>query len=159
MGLPYLILSLLTCRRIKHLTNGRHQFKVRNTARKDLLSGVCVYHDTLALVMVEGSDKGMRHFRQLMENRIDWTEQARPLGDDEDEEESADKAPPRQSDPESLEDNKCEMIWSGEVPDRIFSHFKTVTAASDRSAKEALRERYEGYWDLAKRHVWSGEDF
>lgn len=150
--------------RIKYLTNGRHKFKVRETAKKDQLSGVCIFYPNFALVLVEGTDKGIKHYRQLMEHRIDWTEEARPLGEDGDADE--DETPQAnghgmsqtQKAPDSLEDNKCEMIWSGEVPDRAFKQFRARHAESDSRAKEWLTTRYEGYWDLAKRHVWDGED-
>ena len=148
--------------RIKYLTNGRHKFKVRKTAEKDLLSGVCIFHPSFAVVLVEGTDKGIKHYRQLMENRIDWTEQARPRtdGDDEEDAEDADTGKAEEPEgPESLEDNKCEIIWSGEVPERTFKQFRARHAETDTKAKEWLTSRYEGYWDLAKRHVWSGEDF
>lgn len=141
--------------RIKYLTNGRHKFKVRETAKKDQLSGVCIFHPSFALVLVEGTDKGLKHYRQLMEHRIDWTEEARPL---EDENEDEDEAPKNDAGPESLEDNKCELIWTGEVPDRAFKQFRARHAESDSRAKEWLTTRYEGYWDLAKRHIWEGED-
>lgn len=109
------------------------------------------------MVLVEGTDKGLKHYRQLMENRIDWTEEARPLGDENDDED-APKETTGQAAPESMEDNKCELIWTGEVPDRAFKQFRARHAESDSRAKEWLTTRYEGYWDLAKRHVWEGED-
>ena len=139
--------------KIKYLTNGRHKFKVRETAKQDQLSGVCIFHPSFALVLVEGTDKGLKHYRQLMEHRIDWTEQARPL---EGEEDAETKGQPQ---PESMEDNKCELFWTGEVPDRAFKQFRARHAESDHAAKEWLTQRYEGYWDLAKRYVWSNEDF
>ena len=119
---------------------------------------------------MEGTDKGIKHYRQLMENRIDWTEEARPVGDegDDDDEDAAGRKPATTAgltngsstqQPESLEDNKCELIWSGEIPDRTFKQFRARHAETDTKAKEWLTTRYEGYWDLAKRHVWTGEDF
>jgi U4/U6 small nuclear ribonucleoprotein PRP3 len=105
-----------------------------------------------------------------MLKRIDWTEQARPLeydkggsggegegegGEDGDEvmkEKDADEGP------DSLDDNVCEMIWSGEIPERIFKQFRARHAESDTKAKEWLTGRYEGYWDLAKKYQWKGED-
>lgn len=154
--------------RIKYLTNGRHKFKVRETAKKDLLTGVCIFHPSFALVLVEGTDKGIKHYRQLMENRIDWTEEARPRAEDAAEEDAdADAeggAAPEsskggQAEPDSLEDNMCELIWSGEIPDRTFNQFRARHAETDHRAKDWLTTRYEGYWDLAKRHVWTGEEF
>lgn len=160
--------------RVKYLSNGRHKYKVRETAKKDLLSGVCIFNPNFALVLVEGTDKGIKHYKQLMLNRIDWTEQARPLAEggagagagdegvdgkegDGDDKEDDDEV---EADGEnSLADNKCELIWEGEVPERTFKQFRARHSESDTSAKEWLTPKWEGMWDLAKRWVWTGEDF
>ena len=144
-----------SCRRIKYLTNGRHRFKVRETAKADLLSGICLFSPNFALVIVEGVDKSIKHYRRLMLDRIDWTEEARPLvtADGADADENGKEGP------ESLADNRCEMIWEGEVSERTFRMFKARHAETDTRAKEWLTTRWEGMWDLAKRHQWQGDDF
>lgn len=151
--------------KINYLTNGRHKFKVRETAKKDLLSGVCIFGANFAVVLVEGVDKGIKHYKQLMLSRVDWTEEARPLGDegpgsdDEGAGAGAGARVPEQAAPESLEDNRCECIWEGEVPERTYKLFRARHAETDTKAKEWLTPKWEGMWDLAKRHVWQGEDF
>lgn len=152
-----------TVYKIKYLTNGRHIFKVKQTAKSDLLSGVCVFSPNFALVLVEGVDKGVKHFRQLMTNRIDWTEEARPLGDGDEDGAGSDGefyAKKEQAKPEegSMAENLCEVIWEGEVPERTFKMFRPRHAESDSKAKEWLTPKWEGMWDLAKRHVWRGDD-
>jgi U4/U6 small nuclear ribonucleoprotein PRP3 len=147
--------------RIKYLTNGRHKFKVRETAKKDHLSGVCIFNPNFALVLVEGVDKGIKHYKQLLLNRIDWTEEARPLGEDEADDEDADGAGDKtqaDGDNPDMADNKCELIWEGEVPERTFNQFRARHSESDTSAKQWLTPKWEGMWDLAKRWVWNGED-
>ncbi|EIW68880.1 hypothetical protein TREMEDRAFT_13987, partial [Tremella mesenterica DSM 1558] len=145
--------------KIKYLTNGRHKFKVRETAKTDLLSGVCIFGPYYAIVLVEGVDKSIKHYKRMMLHRIDWTEQARPLGDEgEDDDEDGGKMGGGQEDPDSLADNKCELIWEGEVPERTFRIFRARHAESDSKAKEWLTPKWEGMWDVAKRLVWSGED-
>lgn len=153
--------------RIKYLTNGKHKFKVKQTAKSDSLTGVCIFHRDFALVLVEGDNKAIKHYRRLMLNRIDWTEKARPLGADgeeidEDDAENGGGASKRGEDedegPDSLEDNKCECIWEGEIPEKTFHFFKAKHAESDSKAKEFLTTKWEGMWDLAKRWIWSGED-
>ncbi|WVQ94518.1 hypothetical protein IAU59_001597 [Kwoniella sp. CBS 9459] len=152
--------------KIRYLTNGRHKFKIRETAKSDLLSGVCIFHPNFALVLVEGVDKSIKHYKKLLLSRIDWTEKARPLdhdgpasGDDDDEA-AADKE--RGGDGEDGEDdmadNKCELIWEGEVPERTFKMFRARHAESDGKAKEWLTPKWEGMWDLAKRWTWQGEE-
>lgn len=137
--------------KIRYLTNGRHKFKVRETAKTDLLSGICLFSPNFAIVIVEGIEKSIKHYKQLLLNRIDWTEQARPKegdkSDGEDEDEVGD-----------LADNKCELIWEGDVPERTFKHFKARHAETDGAAKEWLTPKFEAMWDLAKRWQWQGED-
>ncbi|WRT65588.1 uncharacterized protein IL334_002533 [Kwoniella shivajii] len=160
--------------KIKYLSNGRHRFKIRETAKSDLLSGVCVFHPKFALVLVEGVDKSIKHYKKLLLNRIDWTEEARPLGDnekanedDDDEGSDNDHDKPKKENgngngnedgPENLEDNKCELIWEGEVPERTFKQFRARHAETDNKAKEWLTPKWEGMWDLAKRWVWQGDE-
>jgi len=148
--------------RIKYLTNGRHKFKVRETAKKDHLSGVCIFNPNFALVLVEGVDKGIKHYKQLLLNRIDWTEQARPLGegdgDDEDEDADAGDKTEENGDSPDMAENRCELIWEGEVQERTFKQFRARHSESDTSAKQWLTPKWEGMWDLAKRWVWNGED-
>ncbi|ORY23431.1 pre-mRNA processing factor 3-domain-containing protein [Naematelia encephala] len=163
--------------KIKYLTDGRHKFKVRETANKDHLSGLCIFSPNFALVFVEGADKGIKHYTNLMLRRIDWTEESRPLGeegsgDDEEDgdagggggggggEEGGVKDKDKTKDgPESLVDNKCEVIWEGEVPERTFKQFRARHAETDTRAKEWLTPKWEAMWDVAKRWQWKGEDW
>ncbi|KIR67823.1 U4/U6 small nuclear ribonucleoprotein PRP3 [Cryptococcus bacillisporus CA1873] len=153
--------------KIKYLTNGRHKFKVRETAKANLLSGICIFHPSFALVMVEGIDKSIKHFKRLMLSRIDWTEQARPMADaDGDGDASASDQDSGMNNnnngkegEQDLADNKCELIWEGELPERVFKMFRARHVETDSKAKEWLTPRFEGMWDLAKRWQWAGEEF
>lgn len=102
----------------------------------------------------------MKHYKQLLLNRIDWTEEARPLGEGEAEDEDADEADKAETtgDSPDMAENKCELIWEGEVPERTFNQFRARHSESDTSAKQWLTPKWEGMWDLAKRWVWNGED-
>ncbi|OWZ61506.1 hypothetical protein AYX14_06997 [Cryptococcus neoformans] len=154
--------------KIKYLTNGRHKFKVRETAKADLLSGICIFHPSFALVMVEGVEKSIKHFKRLMLSRIDWTEQARPMADGDGGEDADAHAPGSDTEMDTrmnnkegeqdLADNKCELIWEGELPERVFKMFRARHVETDSKAKEWLTPRFEGMWDLAKRWQWAGED-
>ncbi|TYJ55241.1 hypothetical protein B9479_004071 [Cryptococcus floricola] len=142
--------------KIKYLTNGRHKFKVRETAKSDLLSGICIFHPKFALVFVEGVDKSVKHYKRLLLNRIDWTEQARPMdGEDGSDGEGGKGGADGDQD---LADNKCELIWEGELTERTFKMFRARHVETDGKAKEWLTPRFEGMWDLAKRWKWEGED-
>lgn len=164
---PFTDLYITWENRIKYLTNGRHKFKVRETAKANLLSGICIFHPSFALVMVEGIDKSIKHFKRLMLSRIDWTEQARPMADGDasasDDEMSRDVNNNNNNDngkegEQDLADNKCELIWEGELPERVFKMFRARHVETDSKAKEWLTPRFEGMWDLAKRWQWAGED-
>lgn len=117
--------------------------------------------------MVEGIDKSIKHFKRLMLSRIDWTEQARPMADGDasasDDEMSRDVNNNNNNDngkegEQDLADNKCELIWEGELPERVFKMFRARHVETDSKAKEWLTPRFEGMWDLAKRWQWAGED-
>ncbi|WVN89815.1 uncharacterized protein L203_105045 [Cryptococcus depauperatus CBS 7841] len=143
--------------KIKYLTNGRHKFKVRETAKSNLLSGICIFHPSFALIFVEGIEKSIKHYKRLMLERIDWTEQARPLKDGEAVTSGGESKEPEDGD-QDLSDNKCELIWEGELTERTFRMFRARHVESDGKAKEWLTPRFEGMWDLAKRWQWAGED-
>ncbi|TXT04244.1 hypothetical protein VHUM_04242 [Vanrija humicola] len=148
---------------VKYLTNGRHKFKVRETAKNDMLSGICVFHPNFALVVVEGVQSKIRHYRQLMLHRIDWTEEARPHGEADDDSDGSDdedkkKKAEGEDDGPDMSENKCELIWEGEIPERTFKIFRARHAETDGAGKDWLTQKYEGMWDLAKRWTWQGED-
>ena len=125
------------------------------------------------MVYVEGAHKFIRQYKRLMLVRIAWTEAARERGVeaveiDEGEEgeganETADdkgksKAVVEDEDSEavSLEDNKCWLIWEGQLRDRAFNNFKPKSCPTDSAAKEVLGEKLAGYWDQAKN--WKPEE-
>lgn len=58
--------------------------------------------------------------------------------------------------PISLEDNKCWLIWEGQLRDRAFSNFKPKSCPTDSAAKEVLGQKLAGYWDQAKN--WKPEE-
>jgi len=50
----------------------------------------------------------------------------------------------------SLEDNRCDLIWEGQIADRAFRAFKARPCPTDSAAKEALGTKLAAYWDVAK---------
>lgn len=145
---------------VKHLTNQRHKFKVRQTAKQDHLTGCVLFTPTFSIVLVEGVAKMTRHYHQLMTHRIDWTEQLRRRDEDESgSEDDEDKEKKEEEEDIDLSDNKCEQIWHAEVPERSFGGFIARHAESDARGKEILGPKYELLWGLAKRWTYGGEDF
>lgn len=163
--------------RIKYLVNGAHKFKVRATAEQLALHGLLIFHPDFALVYVEGSAASLKKYKRLLLVRIDWTEEARPKvyeaegldgmdiddpsgagGDGEEETGNRGGWQPMQERPESLADNKCEVVWEGEVPQKSFRSFRYRNVETDKEGKDALGKGKEGVWDLSKKWIWEGVD-
>lgn len=174
--------SAASPRRIKTLTDPAHQFKVRMNAEQNNLSGVCIFNPQFNMVYVEGAAKFLKRYKRLMTERIAWTEKARPRAgaddveiDDENgdaggsggadaeggapavaEASSSTVKPEEGNEATSLENNRCWLVWEGEVRDRAFSAFRGKQCPTDRDAKEVLGEKLRGYWDMAKN--WKPEE-
>ena len=131
-------------------------------------------HPLLTMVYVEGATRLVRNYKRLMLNRIQWTEAARARGEEEvelAEDENGDNAngasssqvvvPPANDDGEyeeenSLADNRCDLVWEGQIRERVFKTFKPKSCPTDMAAKEALGEKMAGYWDQTKN--WKPEE-
>lgn len=121
------------------------------------------------MVYVEGAAKYLRAYKRLMMHRIVWTEAARARDDveiDDTNSEAANAAGPSTAAPEgsgentdSLEDNKCYLIWEGLLRDRSFNQFKVRSCPTDASAKDVLGDKLKGYWDQAKNWKPEEEEF
>lgn len=150
--------------KIKYLVNGAHKFKLRAVAEQLGLTGLLIFHPDFALVYVEGSAHALKKYKRLLLVRIDWTEQSRPLagGDDgeagDEPESSRPTWQPVQPVPETLDDNKCEIVWEGQVSSKSFRSFRYRNVEGDREGKDVLGKGREGVWDLTKRWVWEGVD-
>jgi U4/U6 small nuclear ribonucleoprotein PRP3 len=98
-----------------------------------------------------------------MLQRIAWTEAAQPRVDadaetqDNNHEIQGDEAHSN-SDPinTSLEENRCDLIWEGEVLERAFSAFRAKNCPTDTLAKDVLGPKLCSRWDAAKN--WKPED-
>lgn len=55
-----------------------------------------------------------------------------------------------------LDNNKCHLIWEGQVRDRAFTNFRGKECTTDREARDILGEKLKGYWDLGKN--WKEEE-
>jgi U4/U6 small nuclear ribonucleoprotein PRP3 len=144
---------------------------VRKNAEQLNLTGVCIFNPSFSMVYVEGASKFVRKYRRLMLERIAWTEAARPRGAEEVELDNGDSGEEDEGDVKgkrkavtqdesgeavSLEDNKCFVVWEGQLRDRAFNSFKPRSCPTDSSAKELLGARLSGYWDQAKN--WKPEE-
>ncbi|KZP08295.1 PRP3-domain-containing protein [Athelia psychrophila] len=156
--------------KVKTLSDPAHRYKVRKNAEQFNLTGVCIFHPSFSMIYVEGAAKFVRKYKHLMMDRITWTVAARPRGEEDVEldngsdEEGSGKGKPTTPGAEpsadgpvvSLEDNKCWLVWEGQLRDRAFGTFKPRSCPTDSSAKEMLGVRLAGYWDQAKN--WKPEE-
>jgi U4/U6 small nuclear ribonucleoprotein PRP3 len=118
------------------------------------------------MVYVEGASKFIRNYKRLMLHRIAWTEAARARGGEDVEVDNGveegtsktEKAPSTAvvTDEDgveqvvSLEGNRCDLVWEGQLRDRTFNNFKPKSCPTDGAVKEALGAKISGYWDQAK---------
>ncbi|KAF8531348.1 pre-mRNA processing factor 3-domain-containing protein [Gautieria morchelliformis] len=153
--------------KIKTLSDPSHRFKVRKNAEQMNLTGLCLFNPAFSLIYVEGAPKFLKQYKRLLLHRMQWTEAARPRGatdvpdvDEEDEEGLAASAGAlgkgkgkevvTDEGVVSLEDNRCDLVWEGQIADRAFRNFKPKSCPTDSSAKEALGMKLSSHWDTAK---------
>jgi U4/U6 small nuclear ribonucleoprotein PRP3 len=156
-------LRILFFIRVKVLSDPAHRFKVRKNAEQLNLTGVCIFHPSFNMVYVEGASKFIRNYKRLMLHRIAWTEAARARGAEEVEIDDDDEAGPEGTKTStvvtgedgaqevvSLENNRCDLVWEGQLRERSFNNFKPKSCPTDSAAREVLGSKIAGYWDQAK---------
>ncbi|KAH9898603.1 pre-mRNA processing factor 3-domain-containing protein [Xylariomycetidae sp. FL2044] len=139
--------------KINSLANGQHRFKISKNAEQYGLTGLAIMHPRQSLVVVEGGAYGIRHYKQLMLNRIDWAENVPSRGKDVQNERLKDwlRAEDEKGDLKDLALNKCQLIFEGEVKTRAFRAWKSRTCETDAEAREILaRSKMDNFWNLAK---------
>jgi U4/U6 small nuclear ribonucleoprotein PRP3 len=57
-----------------------------------------------------------------------------------------------------MSQNKCDIVWEGVIPERVFKYFRANHIDTDSKGKDILTEKYEGLWDLAKKWSWDNDD-
>ena len=122
--------------RILSLSKQSRKLKIIEQKAKQLtMAGtICLLKD-MNLVLVEGGPKQQRKFKQLMLNRIKWTED--PLNSD-------------LPSSESLNSNRCLLVWEGQVNKKSFNLMKVRQFSDESEARSYFREfNVEHYWDLA----------
>lgn len=151
--------------RVRYLSNPAHKFKVKKNAIDDHLTGVICHNPKFCLVVVEGGAKALKHYRHLMLNRINWTEEAQPRRDGADDSQQGGTAASINGvgagsaaldgveEPQSLADNYCQLVWEGQHRERMFNSIRNANCPSDAIVKEVLGPKLEGLWDMAKIEV------
>ncbi|KAI9847631.1 MAG: hypothetical protein M1837_002205 [Sclerophora amabilis] len=139
--------------KIDNLANGRHRFKISKNAEQHALTGICILHPRLNLVVVEGGEHSTRAYKKLMLNRVDWTENS-PSIVREGNQEALARWLQAEDEKGALKDltlNRCVLVWEGEIKNRGFRKWGSRVCETDAAAKDALtRGKYENFWTLAK---------
>jgi len=157
--------------KVRYLSDPSHKFKVKKNAIDLHLTGRICHNPKFCLVVVEGGAKSIKKYRQLMLNRIRWTEEAAPRAHQDADADAGPKledhggilrpagpftAPDEPEAPPSLADNTCVEVWGGAEREHLFADLRNANCPSEASAREVLGKL--GYlWDVAKAYG-TGED-
>jgi len=148
--------------RIDNLAYGKHRYKVDNNAKQQALTGITIMNPRLNLVIVEGGQHSIKFYKKLMLQRIDWTEIAPPrefvkepnAKDDDVAKAWWLKAQDDNGQLKDLSENRCVLIWEGQVKERVFKKWGSRVCETDGDARRALeRAKMENMWQAAKN--WS----
>ncbi|KAF9922883.1 hypothetical protein FBU30_006980 [Linnemannia zychae] len=121
--------------KINDLSHPQKKFKVDRNAAQLGLTGVVLMYPTFSIVLVEGGKKAINQYKKLMLRRIDWADNTRLDGTEV---------------PDTTTDNKCLLVWEGQIKDRQFQTFRFLKATNDVQLKQVLsRHSIQHYWDQA----------
>lgn len=139
--------------RIDNLASGRNRFKINKNAEQNALTGVCITHPKVNLVVVEGGKHSIKNYRKLMLNRIDWTDNPGPTTSEKTEGQPLWwSTEDEKGELRDFRDNTCTLLWEGQAKTRVFRKWLGARPCeSDSAAKEVLaRAKMENFWVLAK---------
>lgn len=139
--------------KIDSLANGQHRFKINKNAEQHALTGICIMHPRMNLVVAEGGEHSIKKYKKLMLDRIDWTENApsRDKGARQDTIREWLSAETEEGELKDMSQNQCTLVFEGEQKTRAFRKWGSKVCESDGEAKEVLsRTKMETFWTLAK---------
>ncbi|KAF9312922.1 hypothetical protein BGZ91_006409 [Linnemannia elongata] len=121
--------------KINDLSHPQKKFKVDKNATQLGLTGIVLMYPTFSIVLVEGGHKAINQYKKLMLRRIDWSDNTRLDGTEV---------------TETTIDNKCLLVWEGQLRERQFKTFRFLKATNDAQLKQVLtRHSVQHYWDQA----------
>jgi U4/U6 small nuclear ribonucleoprotein PRP3 len=139
--------------KVNSLANGQHRYKIGVNAEQLALTGMCIMHPKLNVVIVEGGEKAVNKYRKLMLNRIDWTENnpSRSREGKTGQERDWLLAENEKGELKDMSLNECKLVFEGEEKVRVFRKWSSKVCETDAEAREALsRTKMENFWSLAK---------
>lgn len=121
--------------RVLSLHDPAKKFKVEMNAKQLQMTGAIVLYKNINVIVVEGGPKQQKKFKNLMLNRIKWSEDSAVKNSDE-----SDFSP-----------NKCWLVWEGLAKSRAFQgDIKLKISPNESFAREIFKNHgVEQYWDLA----------
>ncbi|KAI1411782.1 PRP3-domain-containing protein [Hypoxylon sp. FL1857] len=139
--------------KINSLANGQHRYKININADQLALTGLVIMHPKQNLVIVEGGEWSIKHYKKLMLNRINWTENLPSREKDAQNEALKQwlKAENEDGGLKDLAENQCKLIFEGEIKSRAFRKWGSKVCETDSEAREVLsKSKLENFWNLAK---------
>ncbi|KAG0168646.1 hypothetical protein DFQ28_011666, partial [Apophysomyces sp. BC1034] len=132
--------------KISNCSHPKHRFKIETNAQQHQLSGMVIVNPRCNIVIVEGGPKGIKAYKKLMLRRIDWNDMPPPKNASTDD--SSMDIDHTQND--GQEENRCFLVWEGQVKNKAFRKFTWRTFASEKMARDELSKWHvEQYWDAA----------
>lgn len=123
-------------KRIRDFSSPAHRFKVDANATELLLNGVAIKYSDCSIVIVEGGPKGIRKFKRLMLQRINWQDLSAA---------DASMSAPQEG------PNRCALVWEGFVKHPQFQKFRMKALPTEGKVRELLRRcQCEEYFELVK---------
>ncbi|KAI9246219.1 pre-mRNA processing factor 3-domain-containing protein [Phascolomyces articulosus] len=134
--------------KVKNCAHPKHRYKIEKNAQQYQLTGIVVVHEKCHLVIVEGGPKSIKAYKKLMLRRIDWNDMPTPKN------ENNGSTTFTMMDIDRFntegEENKCYLVWEGQVKTRAFRKFTWRAFESEKMAREELSKwNVEHYWDAA----------
>ncbi|KAF5096273.1 hypothetical protein D0Z00_002833 [Geotrichum galactomycetum] len=142
--------------KIKYLGDPKHKYKVNVVAQQKALTGITIFNPNFNLVVVEGGYHAVKYYRNLMLNRVKWTEMA-PLREQPDDlandkpavaSEAVNGSTSATPDPSvDMATNKCSLIWMGELKTHNFNRWSVRSTETEQEAKDILaRYNASHFW-------------
>jgi U4/U6 small nuclear ribonucleoprotein PRP3 len=138
--------------KINNLSNGSIRWKLSKNAEQLGCTGVLILCPKFCLCICEAGPYGARKYRKLVEDRIDFTQNA-PDKHRETNHELKEwlKATDAEGNLKDLSSNEARLVFAGEVKTQAFSKFSSRVCETEQEARGFLsRVKMENLWNLAK---------
>lgn len=138
--------------KINNLSNGSIRWKLSKNAEQLGCTGVLILCPKFCLCICEGGPFGSRKYRKLVEERIDFTQNA-PDKHKETNHELKEwlKATDAEGNLKDMSANEARLVFAGEVKHQAFSKFSSRVCETEQDARGFLgRVKMENFWNLAK---------